>query len=307
MLLNFAPHRRLPTILALGCCFIVNFLPANELAAQSPVWKVSCGDHTLFLGGTCHLLRAKDYPLPEAFEQAYQKADRLVFEVSPEELQDPSAMARMMQAGVYPENQSLRDVLEPEVFASLAEQGLRRNLPIFLLESFKPGLAVMMLTMQELVLQGINEEGVDLHFSNRASTDGKPTEGLETITFQIDLICEMGTGYENDFVRYSMDDLEKLGDMIHPLLDAWRIGDTSRLEELFLKDLQRYPKLYNDLVVARNQRWLEQIEQFLENSETEFILVGFGHLVGEDGLIELLRSRNCTVEYVSTKALALGI
>ncbi|MGC6505097.1 MAG: TraB/GumN family protein [Coraliomargaritaceae bacterium] len=300
--MNFAQRRSVPKILTLGFCFFFSLFQANDLSAQSPVWKVSRGDCTFYLGGTCHLLRATDYPLPEAFDLAYKKADRLVFEVSPEELQDTSTAARMMQKGVYPENKSLRDVLEPEVLALLAEQGQRHNLPIFLLESFKPGLAVILLTMQELVLHGISEEGVDLHFSKRAAADGKPTAGLETIAFQVNLLCEMGTGYENEFVRYSLNDLEKLGEEIGPMLTAWRMGNTTKLEKLFLEDLQRYPKLYHDLVVARNQRWLQPFEGFLDSPETEFVLVGFGHLVGKDGLIQLLRSRNCTVECMSTVA-----
>ena len=50
------------------------------------------------------------------------------------------------------------------------------------------------------------------------------------------------------------------------------------------------------MLVARNHRWLEHFERFLETKETELVLVGFGHLVGEDGLIHLLRQRDCIVE-----------
>ena len=284
------------TLLTVGFCLFIHLLATKLLLAQSPVWEVSRGEHRFYLGGTCHLLRATDYPLPQAFEQAYKEADRLAFEVSPEELHDPTAAASIMQEGVYTNGSSLRDVLSPEAYAALAKQGEKSNLPIAMLERFKPGLAIMMLTMQELAMKGLNEEGVDLYFSNRATKDGKPTEGLETSAFQIDLLCNMGAGYENEFVRYSLDDLGKIQEMIDPLLDAWKIGNTTHLEELFLKDLQRYPKLYNDMLVARNHRWLEHFERFLETKETELVLVGFGHLVGEDGLIHLLRQRDCIVE-----------
>ena len=40
------------------------------LSAKGPVWKVSKGGQTVYLGGTIHLLSPSDYPLPEEFEEA---------------------------------------------------------------------------------------------------------------------------------------------------------------------------------------------------------------------------------------------
>ena len=179
------------------------------------------------------LTRATDYPLPQAFEQAYKEADRLAFEVSPEET-DPTAAASIMQEGVYTNGSSLRDVLSPEAYAALAKQGEKSNLPIAMLERFKPGLAIMMLTMQELAMKGLNEEGVDLYFSNRATKDGKPTEGLETSAFQIDLLCNMEPAMKRICTLLS-DDLGKIQEMIDPLLDAWKIGNTTHLKNSSLK------------------------------------------------------------------------
>ena len=81
------------TLLTVGFCLFIHLLATKLLLAQSPVWEVSRGEHRFYLGGTCQLLRATDYPLPQAFEQAYKEADRLAFEVSPEELHDPTAAA----------------------------------------------------------------------------------------------------------------------------------------------------------------------------------------------------------------------
>ncbi len=48
---------------------------------QSSVWKISKGAQTLYIGGTCHILRLDDYPLPAEFDLAYAAADKLVLEV----------------------------------------------------------------------------------------------------------------------------------------------------------------------------------------------------------------------------------
>ncbi len=50
-----------------------------------------------------------------------------------------------------------------------------------------------------------------------------------------------------------------------------------------------YPDLYETLLAGRNREWLPEIERYLQTPQKEFILVGAGHLVGEDGIIEHLR------------------
>ena len=61
---------KLATLLSL-CLFTATL----ALQAQSSVWKVSKGGNTLYIGGTSHLLRTSDYPLPAEFDLAYAAAD----------------------------------------------------------------------------------------------------------------------------------------------------------------------------------------------------------------------------------------
>ena len=47
-------------------------------------------------------------------------------------------------------------------------------------------------------------------------------------------------------------------------------------------------------MTARNQHWLPQIEELLKSSENTLVVVGSLHLVGEGGLLELLRKDGFT-------------
>ena len=67
--------------------FVAILACVTGLNAQSSVWKISKGDASVYLGGTCHILRKSDYPLPKEFEQAYAEADSLVFEIDPASLE----------------------------------------------------------------------------------------------------------------------------------------------------------------------------------------------------------------------------
>lgn len=50
-----------------------------------------------------------------------------------------------------------------------------------------------------------------------------------------------------------------------------------------------YPNLYATLIAERNREWLPIIERYLQTPQNELILVGVGHLVGTDGIIDHLR------------------
>jgi len=58
----------------------------------------------------------------------------------------------------------------------------------------------------------------------------------------------------------------------------------------------QFPSIYKTLLTDRNERWLSDIYTMFETPEIELILVGAMHLVGDDGLIELLRAQGYVVE-----------
>jgi uncharacterized protein YbaP (TraB family) len=280
--------------------FLLALIPAF-LSAQSSVWKVCKGDQTLYIGGTCHVLRNSDYPLPAEFDQAYAAADTLVFEVDPAKLQDPAFATQLLAKSTYTDGRSLKSVLSAEAYAALEAQGKKSGLPIEILNGIKPAVALTMLTIQELAKIGVSEQGVDQHYHNRAVKDGKSVKDLETVAFQIELIAALGDGIENELVLYSLQDLDQISVLFDELILTWEQGDMPALEKLFITDIAQYPELYAKLLVDRNARWLPQLEAFLATPETEFVLVGVAHVAGPDGLLALLREKGHTVNQVNGK------
>jgi len=273
---------------------------ASGLAAKSSVWKVSKGDRSVYLGGTCHILRPSDYPLPAEFEAAYAAADLLVFEVDPAKLQDPAFTMRMLAESRYSDGRTLKSVLSGKAYRALAAQCEKTGLPIEMLDRIKPGMAVTMLTLQELAKRGISQEGVDLHYHGKALRDGKGIQGLESAEFQLRLVTSIGDGIEDEFVLYSLEDLEQIETLFDELIRTWKNGDLQALDKLFIADMAEYPDLYASMLLDRNKNWLPQIETMLETPETEFVLVGVAHIAGKDGLLAMLREEGYTV--VQSKA-----
>jgi uncharacterized protein YbaP (TraB family) len=72
-------------------------------------------------------------------------------------------------------------------------------------------------------------------------------------------------------------------------VSAWRTGDGAKLAALLSNEYKSFPNLYRLLVSDRNKRWVPQIEKLLHGNQDYFVVVGALHLVGDGGLLELMR------------------
>ena len=280
----------------LSSALLVLFLPC-QVYADSSVWLASSGNSKVYFAGTVHLLRPSDYPLPMEFEQAYKDSSRLFFETDIGTMSDLTTQMNMLQQLMYTDSRSLKTVLSAEAYAELSDYTAKLGMPMMMLEKFKPGLVVSTLQVLEFQKLGFTPEGVDMYFHNRATSDGKPTGELEPIQAQIDFLANMGEGNESEFILYSLKDMDEIPTALDNMIGAWRSGDDRKLAELFVNDLKNQSRdLYNALLVDRNNNWMKVIEKMFSEPGTEFVLVGAAHLVGEDGLLNLLSKKGYRIE-----------
>lgn len=263
---------------------------SSAVQADTSVWRVTSGANSLYLGGTVHLLRPSDYPLPEEYEQAYADAEELYFETDISAMSDLSVQAQMLQQLTYTDGRSLATVLNEEAHQALTDYTNNVGLPLTMLESFKPGMIISTLQVLEFQKLGFTPQGVDAYFNSRAMGDAKEIGALETLQEQIGFLAAMGEGNESEFILMSLRDIEKTNEVMEDMIAAWREGNSNALEDLFVNEMrQEAPELYDSLLKQRNLRWIPQIEDMMNDSDTEFVLVGAAHLIGPEGLVVLLR------------------
>lgn len=276
--------------------FTLALFAAIVVNAQTSVWKVTGKGTTMYLGGTVHLLRASDFPLPAQFDSAYAHSAAIVLETNADELQKPEVAQKMMQKMMLTDGKTLKTVLSDTSYKALEKLCASMGLPIANLATLKPSMVILVATAMKLQQMGFSTDGVDKTFATKAKNDGKKTLFLETIDQQIDFIANMGLGKENELVMQSLDDLEKTEKEFPALVNAWRTGsdkEMSKDADLMKKD---YPDIYKSLLVDRNNNWLPIIESYLATPETEFVLVGSLHLYTPDGVVKMLKDKGYKVE-----------
>ncbi|MBY4677688.1 TraB/GumN family protein [Marinobacterium arenosum] len=267
-------------------------LGSGAVLADSPVWLVERAENKLYLAGTVHLLSASDLPLPAAFDRAYRQSERVYLETDLGLLQSQATQQRLMQSLYYPPGEQLDQYLPEKL-----QQRLRRRLEHYGASyeralAMKPAGVMLMLLQLELQRLGIQHQGADMIYYQRARQQGKPLGGLESVDQHLYFISSLGEGREAEFIDRTLNDVAQVGQQMPALVAAWRQGDLQRLQHLVIDEMrEQYPDIHRQLLTDRNRHWLPQIEQLLEDAPVEMVLVGIGHLVGAGGLLQMLSER----------------
>ncbi|GAB2505100.1 TraB/GumN family protein [Arenimonas alkanexedens] len=264
------------------------------------LWKVSDDDNVVYLLGSFHLLKAGDYPLSPKAYAALEDAERVVFELSPQEMNDPASGQKMALAAQRSDGQTLQSALPAETWAQLVEYAGRRGMALDGFQSLDTWFIGLVIAITEMQAAGLDASlGLDKHFAERAVADGKAVGALETADQQFAMFDSLSPTEQLQSLRDSLDDIGALEQDINRMHALWRAGDADGLYAMSGGEMKRdYPELYERMNVARNRAWLPRIRAMLdsETSDDTLVVVGAMHLLGEDGVVSMLRDAGYTVE-----------
>ena len=270
---------------------------AVPAVCETSVWIAKTDSSVLYIGGTIHLLRESDRPFPPEYDSAYKASEKLVFETDLAALSSPEFQQMILAKAIYSDGRTLDKVLSAEAYGRLGKLCAEYGLPLESMNQMKPSILMVTLLGLELQKLGVDQEGIDLFYYGKAAADSKPIEGLETVEEQVEMLTSMGDGIENAFVVHSMDEMTELDELFDKMIAAWRAGDETSLLELFIKEMKgQFPKLFKAVLVDRNMNWIPKLQEYIVSPETELVLVGVAHLVGEEGVIAQLEKLGYEVE-----------
>jgi uncharacterized protein YbaP (TraB family) len=278
---------------------VIAFGLLSSLSYAAPVFKVENGENVMYLAGTMHLLNKSDYPLPSAFKQAYEASDTLVFETDVAAMNTPEVQQQSVAMLTYTDGGSLSDSLSKQTLSMLQAHLQSRQVPYESFKLLKPGLAGVMLSVIELSKLGLTHPGVDMYYNTLAIGDGKAISWFEEPREQFAFLAKMGEQNSDEYIQYSLNDIENLPASITTLKSVWRSGDLQQLETVGITAwAQRYPEIYALILSERNNKWMKKLHVMLKDAKTEMVLVGALHLAGKDGLIEQLKKSGYAVSQI---------
>ena len=275
----------------------VSALESSETreASRNCLWEVSSEKGTLFLVGTVHLLKPGTHVVSPAAEAAFEQAQSILLELDLDEAESPASRQLFARKALL-QGETLKDKVSSETLALAVEKTEALGLPFDRLRSLKPWALSLTLTLFKLQTLGFDpRHGVDRYYFDQGKQAGKEIGALETMEFQLDLFDGMSDRLQEEFLRQTLGELDRLGEETEQLVQAWSGGEVEVLEELMQTSFEDYPGLYQRLVVERNKNWVLRIEPLLNRPGTTLVVVGALHLVGAESVVELLKKQGYTV------------
>ena len=287
--MNFLQRASRGLARGLAGALLFAFAGSAAHADGASVWSMKGKRNTVYLAGSVHALPDDQAKLSPELERAYAAADVIVMEVDLDDLDPMEAVQFVAEKGTLPPPQTLEDVVGAERYAKIVKLADSVGVPEMAITRLEPWAAAMVLTQFALTKSGFNPQlGVDMQITERARADGKPIDGLETVVDQLGIFDSRSMAEQTKFLIDAANDVPKMHDDLARLIEAWRKGDLRAMEKEFDKERAQAPALYDQLLGARNRKWLPKIEALLDADKNYLVLVGTLHFVGRDGLLELL-------------------
>jgi uncharacterized protein len=278
----------------------------NSVQTSTPVtngklfiWEISSETTQLYLLGSVHVASQDLYPLDSAIENAFNSAGYLVVEINANNVTQEYGMEMLLKYGTYTDGSGFKNHVSAELYNQLNELFLNHGYSLDSLNNFRP--FVIYSVMSELVGEDLGYSstyGIDFYYMDKAAKIDKTVKELETFEFQLNLLSSIPDESIIEAIAYDIENPETEKDLEN-IFSAWLDGDVAGLEEFALKPFVDDPDLapyYEAFYKNRNHNMLQKIEEYLASNDIHFVVVGAGHLVGEDGLINLLQNKGYQIE-----------
>ncbi len=264
--------------------FIVLFTSFSS-SAEPQHWLAKKGETEYMIIGSVHVGDKSMYPLPKNLLDHLSESSGLIIE----------ADVRSSEGAIYPPlSTRTKAVLNKAQRLQLIKIANDLQIPETQLLNAPPWNAALAIQLALVNKLGyVSTEGVDMHLIEMAEKSDIPIISFESVQFQIDLIAgQPDEGKE--MLLSSINEYEAGEELVECLIESWKSGDGSMLEEASLTD--KATQEFNEaFLYTRNKDWAEKLDtgSILPQKQGRYtVVVGSLHLVGRGNLIDLLAERD---------------
>jgi uncharacterized protein len=277
--------------LALAACGERSSESARDWPEASPaLWEVTGPNGERgWLFGTIHALPEGVNWRTPAFESAFAEAGLLMVEI--ENLGDAEAAGKAFdRVALGPPLPPLSERVDPaerEGLAKVLDRARKTERDFWNVETWAAALM-----LASAVREAEPGHGVD----RALLREGKPVDAMESFAAQFDRFDRLPE--ESQQALLSGIVRESQAGAAEELARAWLVGDTARLEQETAGGFLRDPVLREALLTERNRLFAARAVAPLERGDKPFVAIGAAHLLGPEGLPDLLAARGYTVRRI---------
>ena len=279
---------------------VITLLSISNLLADNgkpDLWKVEKAGNISYLFGSIHLGSNAMYPLSTTVNDAYLSTDNLVVEIDIKPEDEASLMSMIQKYGIDM-SLPLEQRLSPETLSLFKKKCREKNLPCEQFAAYKVWLVSLQLAVMQIQQLGYKEElGIDKHFLSLAHKSNKHVISLETAESQVEIFIKFDQQQQELMLVQT---LETTNDSIYDLFNSWKSGDDKTMLTLLTKynDKPGAMEMYKVLLDDRNVKMAAQLAKNINANKSLFVVVGAGHIIGKNGIVELLKKDGFTLTQI---------
>ena len=292
--------------LAVVCCALLPLSLVGDSYAQANdrrgfLWEVRKGKQVAWLMGTIHVGRPEFYPLPPSRLAQLKRADAIVLEADVSD--SARAIAATQKYALYPEGApGLETRLSPQLRQRVEAVLARNQLDPAPMMRMKPWMLGNVLALFEAAQAGyVPGLSVESYLMRVAKSDNKPVLEFEGIEQQFGLFEQAPWETQVSFLEDALKAVETRGARreLNRVVQAWETADRASLERL-LVEMRAQPSAgsrftVDTILLGRHPQMVRRIETLMAGGKSHVFAVGALHLVGPQGLVDMLRARGYTL------------
>lgn len=279
---------------------ILLVLSTLTLSAEKKLylWEVNSDSSTVYLMGSIHVGQKYIYPLDKQIEDAFERSDKLVLEIDIVNI-DQQVMMDYMEYMILKDSVKLKDLISQESFDYLLYKISPFGVDSIVLNSFRPWYAYFTAEMLDM-MGGGNEisfandsltivPGIEQHFTAKAGN--RELLYLETIGEQFEVLLQFDDRVD-ELIEHSIKTSTDNPIELTNLVAWWNNGNDEELLKQFKSEFAGMEEIMYEMFDNRNMKMADKIKGYLNSRGTYFVIVGAGHLIGNNSIVEILESQN---------------
>lgn len=238
-----------------------------------------------------HVLRATDYPLGSAIDQAIRESKHFLYEHDVEYPDPDISDRKIKEVAHFPAGVTFRQKVKPETFARVQKALKDKRTSEF--NDVRPW-AIAYFMLEGPAMTNFNARlSVERYVYQKAGR--AEIGGLETFKAVIHSVSEMSDAESESFLLEMMAYSERLPRLLIETMDAWKLGNTQRMYRLYAPTAGE-PGGYWHWIENRSSTWIPRIEEAIKSGKPTMVVVGALHFCGPNSIVALLQKRGYKIE-----------
>jgi uncharacterized protein YbaP (TraB family) len=266
--------------------------------------------------GTCHVVKASFLDTIPGANRVISDVEQVYGELDMRHMTNQDTLLSIAKMMMLPSDSVATEIMTEQEFDALCRvvnenYNIDLKSPQYaLLLQFYPvvlmttiGQVSEMMKLQKAMAEGTLTESpepvIDMFIQQKAIGQSKPVFGLEYYSFQVEMLTTLlDMPLHEQYVKM----IESFGNkaegekIVKSLVDAYKSFNLASINDV-LQSENDFGNVESKVFDSRNENWAQKMPSIMSEKSTLFA-VGVGHLIGDKGILNLLKKQGYKVKAV---------